>query len=125
MHFVMHAFSNYVEGLHNATPIDLLAQSAVLSDGVVFCTLTIFMNPNHLAATQLRKPPVIRCPHTNTTAMRHQIYDTGRGGLVCPPKRAASEQSQPLAPLSSWKPRPNDASGYVWAMIVLFQQPHF
>ena len=39
MHFVMHAFSNYVEVLHNATPIDLLAQSAVLSDGVVVARL--------------------------------------------------------------------------------------
>ncbi len=35
MHFVMYAFSNHVEILHNVTPIDLLAQSAVLSDGVV------------------------------------------------------------------------------------------
>ncbi len=35
MHFVMHAFSNHVEVLHSVTPIDLLAQSAVLSDGVV------------------------------------------------------------------------------------------
>ena len=35
MHFVIHAFSNHVEVLHNVTPIDLPAQSAVLSDGVV------------------------------------------------------------------------------------------
>ena len=35
MHFVMHAFSNHVKVLHNVTPIDLLVQSAVLSDGVV------------------------------------------------------------------------------------------
>ncbi len=35
MHFVMHAFSNHVKVLHDVTPIDLLAQSAVLSDGVV------------------------------------------------------------------------------------------
>ena len=41
MHFVMYAFSNHVEVLHNVTPIDLLVQSAVLSDGVVFCTPTI------------------------------------------------------------------------------------
>ena len=34
-HFVMHAFNNHVEVLHNVTPIDLPAQSAVLSDGVV------------------------------------------------------------------------------------------
>ena len=34
-HFVMHAFSNHDVVLHNVTPIDLLAQSAVLSDGVV------------------------------------------------------------------------------------------
>ena len=37
MHFVMHAFNNHVGILHNVTPIDLLDQSAVLSDGVVFC----------------------------------------------------------------------------------------
>ena len=36
MHFVMSAFSHHVEVLHNVTPIDLPAQSAVLSDGVVF-----------------------------------------------------------------------------------------
>ena len=35
MHFVMHAFNNHVEVLHNVTPIDLPAQLAVLSDGVV------------------------------------------------------------------------------------------
>ena len=35
MHFVMSAFSNHVGVLHNVTPIDLLAQSAILSDGVV------------------------------------------------------------------------------------------
>ncbi len=35
MHFVIHVFSNHVEVLHSVTPIDLLAQSAVLSDGVV------------------------------------------------------------------------------------------
>ena len=41
MHFVMYAFSNHVGVLHNVTPIDLLVQSAVLSDGVVFCVPTI------------------------------------------------------------------------------------
>ena len=35
MHFVMYAFSNHVGVLHNVTLIDLLDQSAVLSDGVV------------------------------------------------------------------------------------------
>ena len=35
MHFVIYASSNYGEGLHKVTPIDLLAQSAVLSDGMV------------------------------------------------------------------------------------------
>ncbi len=35
MHFVMHAFNNHVKVLHTVTPIDLLAQSVVLSDGVV------------------------------------------------------------------------------------------
>ncbi len=34
-HFVMHAFSNHVKVLHSVAPIDLLDQSAVLSDGVV------------------------------------------------------------------------------------------
>ena len=36
MHFVMYSFSNHIEVLHNVTPIDLLDQSAVLSDRVVF-----------------------------------------------------------------------------------------
>ena len=35
MHFVMHAFNNHAEVPHDVTPIDLLDQSAVLSDGVV------------------------------------------------------------------------------------------
>ena len=35
MHFVMSAFSNHDVVLHNVTPLDLLAQVAVLSDGVV------------------------------------------------------------------------------------------
>ena len=39
MHFVMYAFSNHVVVLHNVTPLDLPAQSAVLSDGVVFSYL--------------------------------------------------------------------------------------
>ena len=39
MHFVMSAFSNYVEVLHNVTPIDLPAQSVVLSDRVVAAVL--------------------------------------------------------------------------------------
>ena len=39
MHFVMHAFSNHAVVLQNVTPIDLLAQSAVLSDGVVVVVL--------------------------------------------------------------------------------------
>ena len=46
MHFVMHAFSNHVKVLHNVTPIDLLVQSAILSDGVVFLrTHHLYMNP--------------------------------------------------------------------------------
>ena len=39
MHFVIYASSNYGEGLHKVTPIDLLAQSAVLSDGMVVSVL--------------------------------------------------------------------------------------
>ena len=35
-HFVMRAFNNHVKVLDNVTPIDLLVQSAVLSDGVVY-----------------------------------------------------------------------------------------
>ena len=34
-HFVRHAFNNHVKVLHDVTPLDLLAQVAVLSDGVV------------------------------------------------------------------------------------------
>ena len=39
MHFVMHSFNNHVEVPYNVTPIDLLAQSAVLSDRVVVVVL--------------------------------------------------------------------------------------
>ncbi len=39
MHFVIHGFSNHFEVLHDVTPIDLLDQSAVLSDGVVVVVL--------------------------------------------------------------------------------------
>ncbi len=39
MHFVIHVFSNHVMVLHDVTPIDLLGQSAVLSDGVVVARL--------------------------------------------------------------------------------------
>ena len=39
MHFVMYAFSNHAMVLHNVTPIDLLAQSAIPSDGVVVVVL--------------------------------------------------------------------------------------
>ena len=35
----MHAFSNHVGVLHNVTPIDLLVQSAVLSDEMVVACL--------------------------------------------------------------------------------------
>ncbi len=38
----MHAFSNHVKVLHSVTPIDLLDQSAVLSDGVVVVVLHNF-----------------------------------------------------------------------------------
>ncbi len=43
MHFVMHAFSSYVEVLHNVTPFVPLQQTAVLSDGVVASCLHKFM----------------------------------------------------------------------------------
>ncbi len=39
MHFVIHVFNNHIKVLHNVTPIDLLVQSAVLSDGVVVAVL--------------------------------------------------------------------------------------
>ena len=39
MHFVMYAFSNHVEVLHNVTPLAQLEQVAVLSDGVVVACL--------------------------------------------------------------------------------------
>ena len=60
MHFVMSAFSNHVDVLDNVTPIDLPAQSVVLSDGVVFCITIIFT--------------------LTSTALSHQIYENGRGG---------------------------------------------
>ena len=39
MNFVMYAFNNHVKVLRNVTPIDLLAQSEVLSDGVIVVVL--------------------------------------------------------------------------------------
>ena len=45
-HFVMHAFSNHVEVLHSVTPIVLLQQTAVLSDGVVVACLYKYV-PDH------------------------------------------------------------------------------
>ena len=39
MHSVMHMFNDHVKVLHDVTPIDLPAQSAVLSDGVVVVVL--------------------------------------------------------------------------------------
>ncbi len=61
MHFVIHVFSNHFEVLHDVTPIDLLDQSAVLSDGVV-----------------------ASCLHKQTFI--HLIYANHcRGGLACPP----------------------------------------
>ncbi len=48
MHFVMHAFNNHVKVLHDVTPIDLLAQSAVLSDGVVASCLHNLNRLHHI-----------------------------------------------------------------------------
>ena len=45
-HFVMHAFSNHVEVLHSVTPIVLLQQTAVLSDGAVVACLYKYV-PDH------------------------------------------------------------------------------
>ena len=39
MHFVINAFNTHIKVLHSVTPIDLLDQSAVLSDGVVVVVL--------------------------------------------------------------------------------------
>ena len=39
MHFVIHVFSNHAEVLYSVTLINLLDQSAVLSDGVVAAIL--------------------------------------------------------------------------------------
>ncbi len=51
MHFVIHVFSNHAEVLHSVTPIDLLAQSAALSDGVVAAVLHY---SNHCVPLNLR-----------------------------------------------------------------------
>ena len=55
MHFAMHAFNNHAEVLHSVTPIDLLAQSAVLSDGVVVRVLhnVTYMGRNELNVLRL------------------------------------------------------------------------
>ena len=53
-HFVMYAFDNHVKVLDNVSPIDLLVQSAVLSDGVVFCVPTIFTPTSTACTSNLR-----------------------------------------------------------------------
>ena len=79
MHFVMHAFSNHVEVLHNVMPLDLLVQSAVLSDEVVVAALqNQYIHPSNYDTGRggLTRPPATRCPSTNLTASRHQIMVT-------------------------------------------------
>ena len=49
IHFVMHGFNNHVGVLHNVTPVDLLVQTAVLSDGVVVVALNNqYIHPSNL-----------------------------------------------------------------------------
>ncbi len=54
MHFVMYAFSNHVGVLNTVTPIDLLAQSVVLSDGVV---VRVLHNVTYMGRGGLICPP--------------------------------------------------------------------
>ena len=64
MHFVMSAFSNYVEVLHNVTPIDLPAQSVVLSDGVAAAVLHNVTPIDLLAQSVVLSDGVVAsCPH--------------------------------------------------------------
>ena len=65
MHFVMQASSNHAVVLHNVTPLDLLAQVAVLSDGVVAsyqhqntpCRRGGFLYPPERVASARLQPP--------------------------------------------------------------------
>ncbi len=72
MHFVMYASSNHVEVLHNVTPVDLLAQSAVLSDGVVVSGSAQGNSPP-LEGWQAKPDGVVFCVPTIfiSTATRH------------------------------------------------------
>ena len=74
MDFVMYASSNHAVVLHNVTPIDLLAQSAILSDGVV--------------VEGLHQP----------TALRHPITQTVGADLYIRPKVESSYKSTRSAP---------------------------
>ena len=72
MHFVIYASSNHGKGLHNVTPIDLLAQSAVLSDGVVVPCLH---GVNYMCKGGFTNHPTVPfC--TTSTALRHIMMQT-------------------------------------------------
>ena len=83
MYSVMHAFNNHVRVLRNVTPIDgriyksaPTTQSAVLSDGVVVAALNNqYIHPSNYDTGRggLTCPPAMRYLCTNSTALRHQI----------------------------------------------------
>ena len=74
MHFVIHAFSNHVGVLYNVTPIDLLAQSAVLSDGVVVACL--------YKPAMRHQIMITICRVLAQYCVLIQCIPTGRGGLT-------------------------------------------
>ena len=82
MHFVIYAFSSHVEVLHSVTPIDLLAQSAVLSDGVVFCVPTIFILANRHAPSNYANHLSSTCKILCVDTTRTQTASRG-GQLKC------------------------------------------
>ena len=72
MHFVIYAFSNHVGVLNTVTPIDLLVQSAVLSDRVV---VRVLHNVTYMGRGGLVCPPYGTVSH-NSNRLRPRIMVT-------------------------------------------------
>ena len=124
----MNAFSNHVGVLHNVTPFVPLQQTAVLSDGVVFCVLTQFTitgrggfiyPPKRVASALGNSPPVEgwqATPDGVVFCVLTQFTITGRGGFIYPPKRVASALGN-SPPVEGWQATPD---GVVFCILAQF-----
>ena len=95
MHFVMHAFSNHVEVLHNVTPIDFDIQGCWKN--ISYAVGTENWNADWFWYTGLLKK-YRHC--TNWTTMCHVIYENGRGGFIYPPYGTVPHKRNRLRPKS-------------------------